>query len=463
MRSALLAGGALLLALVAFQLGRQSVSHAGEPEPLPKGSAAPATSSAADPKQPKPPKSPPKDRPEGRWHRKRASASPAGSGPQSALVGVGYSGAYENAAGAAGARTHLASAVQPGLTLFSTGHGNSVHLIDEAGADVHTWRLDYDELFPDPLGFSVSKEHKHFVRRAYPLANGDLIAVFEYIGIVKVDRKGSRIWARPKGYHHDFEIQADGSIVTLGSSALFPEDAAKRYRTNYFKRGIADAAVVFLRPDGTEKQRISVMDALYQSDFAAFMGHLPAGNADVLHANSVDVVAPEIAAVHPALNEGDVLVSLRSPGAIIAIDPKTERVTWLLHGAWRMQHQATALANGRVLLLDNRGGNAKAPLRFNQSRVLEWDPTGHRIAWQYPPAGEDLDFHTHKLGYVERLANGNTLITESTQGHLLEVTPQGQMAWEYYSPHRAGEDGELITTLMGGRRIRRDDLPFLDD
>ncbi|QDV09152.1 Arylsulfotransferase (ASST) [Planctomycetes bacterium Poly30] len=474
MRPVLLATATLLLASLTFQLGRRFESQAAERELVSDAASAAAVAPAADhpaapthseavPPAPKAPATrAPIERPDGLWHRKRELSAPAAA-TESDLDALGYSGAYEASSGLSGALTHLPDEVAPGLTLYSTGHGNSVHLIDSDGSPAHVWRLDYDELFPDPLEFPVAKEHRHFVRRAYPLSNGDLIALFEYIGIARVDRDGRRLWAHPKGYHHDFKIQEDGTIVTLGSSALFVEAAEERYSTTHFKRGIADADVVFLAPDGTETRRFSVMDALYHSDFVAFMGHLPNENADVFHANSIDVIDAAVAAHHPAFDEGDLLVSLRTPGALIAIDPETERVKWLGQGSWRMQHQATALANGNILMMDNRGGNPNAPLRFNRSRALEWNPSEQTIEWQFPPRGVDLQFYTHVLGYVERLGNGNTLITESTQGHLVEVTPSGRIAWEYRSPYRAGENEELVTTLMGARRIAREHLPFLNE
>jgi hypothetical protein len=54
----------------------------------------------------------------------------------------------------------------------------------------------------------------------------------------------------------------------------------------------------------------------------------------------------------------------------------------------------------------------------------------------------------------ERLANGNTLITESEGGRLLEVTPAGTIVWEYRNPVRGGEEGEPMTAVVSwGQRI----------
>jgi hypothetical protein len=39
------------------------------------------------------------------------------------------------------------------------------------------------------------------------------------------------------------------------------------------------------------------------------------------------------------------------------------------------------------------------------------------------------------MGAAERLPNGNTHITESATGRLFEVTPGGDVVWEYVIPY----------------------------
>ncbi len=154
------------------------------------------------------------------------------------------------------------------------------------------------------------------------------------------------------------------------------------------------------------------------------------------------------------------MVSLREQNAIVSIDVEERRVAWMLSGKWRAQHQAQLLRNGNILLLDNRGGNRQAPLRLDQSEILEIDPLTQEVVWRYG-ASRESPFFTSWLGYVQRLPNGNTLITESTQGRIFEVTREGRIVWEYLNPHRAGDDGELIATVMGAQRVNADDLEFL--
>ncbi len=41
-------------------------------------------------------------------------------------------------------------------------------------------------------------------------------------------------------------------------------------------------------------------------------------------------------------------------------------------------------------------------------------------------------------------------------GRAFEVTHEGEIVWEYYSPYRAGENFELIATLHEAFRVSRD-------
>ena len=51
--------------------------------------------------------------------------------------------------------------------------------------------------------------------------------------------------------------------------------------------------------------------------------------------------------------------------------------------------------------------------------------------WAYSDRG---NFYSNHLAVAYRLANGNTFITEATRGHLLEVTADGRVVWEYQHP-----------------------------
>jgi hypothetical protein len=72
------------------------------------------------------------------------------------------------------------------------------------------------------------------------------------------------------------------------------------------------------------------------------------------------------------------------------------------------------------------------------SRILEIDPVKKQIVWAY--TGLDSDraawtFYSSFISNAERLPNGNTFINEGMNGRFFQVTPAGEIVWEYINPH----------------------------
>ena len=90
---------------------------------------------------------------------------------------------------------------------------------------------------------------------------------------------------------------------------------------------------------------------------------------------------------------------------------------------------------GDILLFDDEGEGgyptATLPL-IDGSRVLEINPVADEVVWQY--AGSKVSFFSSFLSRAQRLPNGNTLIDEGMWGRFFQVTPKGDVVWEYMSP-----------------------------
>ncbi|MGK0482112.1 MAG: hypothetical protein ACJAQ3_002091 [Planctomycetota bacterium] len=395
----------------------------------------------------------------GRWGTLRPGA--AETGGSNKLAGIGYAGAYNEPSAASGARVYLPEQVMEGLTLFTSGHAPEAYLINEEGVVEHTWATTFEEMWPDGLNSMTLKEHKHFIRRARLLPDGALLVVFEYIGIGKLDHNSEVVWRNQGGQHHDLDVTEDGAIVALGSAAVSIDELRRKYPDLEFTGDILDNAIEILDSDGVELSRVSLLDAFYSSEFAQFLRNADS-EGDIFHANSVDYIEGDLAEAYSLLEVGDVLISIRNLDAIVIYSTRTEKIKWVATGKWRQQHQAEALESGNIVVLDNQGGNLSNPLRDDRSRALEFEPGTLATVWEYP-AQSDQELFTHRLGFIQRLANGNTLITESAQGHILEVSSEGEVVWEYYSPHRGGDDDELIANIMGAQRISPDELTFLKE
>lgn len=55
-----------------------------------------------------------------------------------------------------------------------------------------------------------------------------------------------------------------------------------------------------------------------------------------------------------------------------------------------------------------------------------------------------------------RLANGNTLIVESMAGPMIEVTPTGEIVWDFVNPVRGGAAEDRIPVIFWAKRFAPD-------
>jgi hypothetical protein len=94
-------------------------------------------------------------------------------------------------------------------------------------------------------------------------------------------------------------------------------------------------------------------------------------------------------------------------------------------------HSVTRLENGNLLIFDNGWQRPEG----NRSRVVELDPKNKVIVWQYAPRSANSLYSAYQ-GSAQRLANGNTLLTSSISGHILEVAggARPQVVWEFVLP-----------------------------
>jgi outer membrane protein assembly factor BamB len=197
------------------------------------------------------------------------------------------------------------------------------------------------------------------------------------------------------------------------------------------------------------------------SAFRSLLWHIPYYSMeDPLHANAVEYLdqqrAQWLRTRIPAAAEGQVLVSFRemAGGTVALIDLDRGEAVWASRGPWIAQHDPDVLPGGTLLVFDNRGNLGAR----TKSRVLEVDPATMGIVWRY--AGDrEHPLDSPIRASQQRLPNGNTLITESSGGRLLEVTREGRLVWEYINPVRGGDDDSLIPVVSWAQRIPAPALP----
>lgn len=304
--------------------------------------------------------------------------------------------------------------------------------------------------------------------KAHVFPNGDLLAVVEGNGstpwgqgLIKIDTHGNLIWKFLECAHHDFSIGEDGRIYAL----------THRIRTTPLPDlttalPVLEDFVVVLSADGVKQREMSLLEAFGRSKFRYLIdqtvaGRLPlsriglslsplSASREYLHANAVRVIEPPIAQRASLLKTGQVCVSLplaAGLGIIAGLDIESGILEWALNGPWCFIHDPDFLPDGRLLIFDNYGDFDGA----GYSRVLEIDPTTSEILWSYGGRGEDV-LESGKRSGQQRLPNGNTLITESDAGRLVEVTGDGDIVWEFVNPVRRGAENNVIPVISTGER-----------
>lgn len=333
-----------------------------------------------------------------------------------------------------------------GVNLVTDGHRPWAALLDMDGRVLHEWSLDYRDAFPDSDLPGDARGSK-FWRRVRMLPDGRLLAIYEGSGLVEIDRDSRPVWAYSGWAHHDIDVATDGSIwVLTRETGILPRIDPVRPVLHDF--------ITHLGADGEELSRVSVLAAIEASPWGRGLERRMPDHGDLLHTNTIEVLGPATPGLPAAFAEGNFLISMREIDTVAVIDRTGERVVWALPGLWVEQHQPTIVGDGHLLVFDNRGGPA------GRSRVLELDPATQEVVWQY--GGDREDLYSATCGSSQRLPNGDTLITESDNGRALEVTPDGRVVWEYRTPHRAGDEDELVATLFEVVRLPRSAAAWLE-
>jgi hypothetical protein len=311
------------------------------------------------------------------------------------------------------------------------------------GNELHSWSYSFSDAFPSS-NIAAPERLKNFWRRAYVYENGDLLAIFDGRGIIKLDKDSKLLWSALVGAHHDLQVMPNGEIYVLTRTPrMIP-----RIRTT---APILEDFISVLDAGGNETKRVSLLECFENSDFKdlALSDRIKGEDfwtarkwrrGDIFHSNSLEVLDGRIAHRVPTFAKGNILVSLRVPSLLAVIDLDRKTVVWAKKGDFKRQHDPKILANGNMLLFDNLG----RPL---QSSVIELDPSDLTTKWEYVGTKADSLF-SETCGTAERLPNGNTLITESDNGRAIEVTADKQVVWEFFNPFRAGDQDEYIATLF---------------
>lgn len=159
---------------------------------------------------------------------------------------------------------------------------------------------------------------------------------------------------------------------------------------------------------------------------------------------------------------------------------RTKKIGWII-GQHHFHMIPKGLpGEGDLLVYDNGGEggygapNPRSPggenvAKRDYSRVLQIDPITLEIKWQYTPeeAGSLLftdgsKFYSSYISAAQRLPNGNTLITEGSDGRLIEVTPEHEIVWEYINPYYRNIDKFSLNMVYRAYRVPYEWVPQVE-
>ena len=318
-----------------------------------------------------------------------------------------------------------------GLNLYVSRNFGSVYLVVMSGQVIHSWTPELN---------NINDYEWHHAELS---PDGDLVEIAKRELLIRMDWDSKIRWIQRTPAHHDLDFSENNDIFTLGHNyeilfrSLIPLPLANNYLTIVSSEGKVKKNISFLdilKKDIPEERFQKMIRWLFSpKDFGLRWGRLlitpeeifdRITEIDLFHINTIDIIDRNIDSV---FRKGNVLFCSRYLDLVGVIDIQKERLLWKwgeddLDGP----HHPVLLENGHLLIFDNGS-------RRRYSRVIELDTITEKIVWQYTGSPPQT-FFSNWGGANQRLPNGNTLITESDKGRVFEITPDGEVVWEFYNP-----------------------------
>ena len=306
-----------------------------------------------------------------------------------------------------------------GIFDFDEGLHGAI-LLDESGNVVHKWVLH--EL---GLDWEVSHpETNKILLGVHPLSDGSLIFTFiNGASIQRFDSSGNRVWATEGYFNHSVVPDGLGNVWSVGPGNftgfskidIETGDVEQEVTFESIMKSNPELDILGIRQDDSNREWIDQGGGRW-------------------HPNDADPLLPELAEHFPQFSVGDLLISLRSLNLVFVVDPNSHEIKWWRVGLVRRQHDPDWQPDGSITIFDNN-------MHREPSRIVKVDPKdlSHKVIFD----GTDENLYTRNSGNHQMLPNGNILMTVSQQGRVVEVTPDGEVAFEFLNTYDADEDTAL--------------------
>lgn len=371
------------------------------------------------------------------------------------------------------------SVVKTGVTIYDparaynsfvlyAGADGTTHLIDMNGNEIRRWKEVGAPSRMVPPNLTNGARGQIGVQLSTVVSSVGEPAGLSHnrtIGFVDWDDHVLREWgvAAPGGaarQHHAWQRLPGGGLMV--------QSHGLRTIPGFGNRSMIDNVLLEVDPTDKIVWRWALSDHL--DEFGLSPAQVAAmqrtSDADYFHLNDVFVLGPNrwADAGDGRFAPGNLLLVSRGTNVTAIVSRATGHVVWRIgpdfpaddpFGARpvpRAVDQTLGAHNGQmierglpgaghILLFDNQGGGSGYPEMptpvTGGSRVIEIDPVTKQIVWEYMArfsGRADWTFYSPLASSAERLPNGNTLISEAVHGRFFQVTPTGDIVWEYISP-----------------------------
>lgn len=356
--------------------------------------------------------------------------------------------------------TNIASKSYPGFTMIPVSGTAETILINHAGVPVHSWQQDAERarLLPDCKLVVLHGSKWGYRQEKWRNLK---FAVREY------GWNDSLEWefVTDEWVHHDIFRRTNGNYVFLKRTTI-PAPAVEGLSSLGESLGVRSDTILEVDRAknivwqwnvhdqfpldqcgwrGCEYLRVRDIDA----DTTKFSGSQAEAMGieritDWSHTNTVTELPDN--KWHQAgdlrFAPGNLLIIIRNFWTAYIVSKESGKVVWEYNGNPTPGDEASGMIRGHDMYMIPEGlPGAGNLLAFDNgldgvrpfSRILEIQPVTQEIVWEY--SDPDL-FYSDAAGSVQRLPNGNTLISEDKSGRVFEVTNQGEIVWDLRGPHR---------------------------
>ena len=364
-----------------------------------------------------------------------------------------------------------------GYTIVNPYRSELVFLVDMLGRVVNVWQAHPEKTseswfmrrLPGGTWMNMVFRTPHVADVSSPDRMPDSFSTIDFEkAVVELDWRGNLVWEyeAPGDWviHHDMARLAGGNTLIQGEKVVHaPSISDKPIAENFFIEVTPEREIVW---DWSTTEHF---DEFGYSDRARAL--MADHGRDIFHANTLSVLPGNaLGTSDPRFAKGNILSCQRNVNLLFIIDKQSKEVVWTWgSGAGQLvgPHHPVMLHNGNILVYDNGGQGGYPPRCRFHTRLVEMSPASGEIVWQYAHEPYSLKqtskFFSSSWGSVQRLPNGNTVSLDCHKGRLFEVTPGGEIVWEYVSPFAWGRGRQVVDSgIYRAYRYGYDEVPEAD-